>query len=174
MLVLRGVARETPFPVPRVLPLVAVALVLNLMIGAVLVLAERRADPDALVAEVEIVLPYADGSNGSSGEYLVRVQRLLKGDLDSELLQVRFGRNLRPEGIGLGTWERRPFRAGERLFVILERAADRGYRVRNLWLHGPGSNFSSHEWPPRATAPPPTFNGRWVSRGSTSRSESSV
>lgn len=119
-----------------VLCLVVPAVLLN---GLTLLLAWRSSPVcDELLAEVE-VLHELDGPS-TEHRYLVRVQRLVKGESRMPVLRVRLPADVLPEGLGATALRPGGGRfptAGERIFVVLRRGQECLYSVEHFWLGAP-------------------------------------
>lgn len=106
---------------------------------------------DELLAEVEVLSEWRETCEHER-ICLVRVERLVKGESESPVLQVRFPHGVLPEGIGLpgrrhlGDHVPVP---GERLFVVLRRDRKCSYSVEHYWL---GTPLRAHRAAPSGTA----------------------
>lgn len=67
-------------------------------------------------------------------EYQVRVDRLLKGNVDDEVIAVRVPGGVRPDGLALKIWGAPEFETGERVLLFLGRRHDGSYGVLHLML----------------------------------------
>jgi hypothetical protein len=86
---------------------------------------------DATVAAVEPA-PIVDGP--PSTDYLVEVNRVLKGDLSGSTVVVRVPGGVNPLGIGLRIWGAPRFAEGESAILFLRPAKDGTYRILHLML----------------------------------------
>jgi len=69
-----------------------------------------------------------------STDYLVEVERVLKGDLPGSTVVVRVPGGVGPDGVGLKIWGAPEFAEGERAMLFLIPAEDGTYRVLHLML----------------------------------------
>lgn len=94
------------------------------------------ADQAAAVIDVRIVgvdsSPVVDGP--PSTDYLVEVNRVVKGDIPGSTLVVRVPGGINPEGIGLKIWGAPQFAEGENALLFLAPAKDGTYRILHLML----------------------------------------
>ncbi len=94
------------------------------------------ADQAAAVVDARIVgvdsSPVLDGS--PSTDYLVEVNRVVKGDIPGSTLVVRVPGGINPEGIGLKIWGAPRFTEGENALLFLVPAKDGTYRIIHLML----------------------------------------
>jgi len=101
-----------------------------------------------------------------STDYLINVERVLKGEPVASTIQVRVPGGLRPDGIGLWVPGSPRFREGERVLLFLNPAADGSYQVSRLgafhrveaggrayWLRDLGT--AREPFPPREDHPAP-------------------
>ncbi len=97
-------------------------------------------DPDLvdrtpLVVEARVLSSDEAPAGGTpSTDYLIEVERVLKGDLPGSNLVVRVPGGIGPDGIGLKIWGAPSFRAGERAVLFLRPTADGTFRVAQLML----------------------------------------
>jgi len=116
--------------------LVLPAVLLN---GLTLLLAWQETPMcDELLAEVEVL--HELDSPANEHWYLVRVQRLVKGENRAPVLRVRLPGDVLPEGLGAAALRHvnGPFpTAGERIFVVLRRGQECLYSVEHFWLGAP-------------------------------------
>jgi hypothetical protein len=97
---------------------------------------QALADQAAAVVDVEIVgvesAPVVDGPPAT--DYLVEVNRVLKGDLPGSTIVVRVPGGVNPAGLGLKIWGAPRFGDGERAMLFLRPAKDGTYRIVQLML----------------------------------------
>jgi hypothetical protein len=67
-------------------------------------------------------------------DYLIEVQRVLKGDVPGSALVVRVPGGVDPQGLGLKIWGAPQFAEGERALLFLRPAQDGTYRILQLML----------------------------------------
>lgn len=93
------------------------------------------ADQAAAVAEVQVAsVEPAPVDGRPATDYLVEVQRLLKGDLPGSTIVVRVPGGVRPDGIGLKIFGAPEFYEGETAILFLRPAEDGTYRILHLML----------------------------------------
>jgi hypothetical protein len=97
---------------------------------------QALADQSTAVADVKVVgvdlAPIADGP--PSTDYLVEINRVLKGDFPGGTIVVRVPGGINPQGVGLRIWGAPRFAEGEDAVLFLRPAADGTYRVVHLML----------------------------------------
>ena len=97
---------------------------------------QALADQAAAVVDVEVVgvepAPTVDGPPAT--DYLVEVNRVLKGDLPGSTIVVRVPGGLNPHGLGLKIWGAPRFADGERALLFLRPAPDGTYHILHLML----------------------------------------
>jgi hypothetical protein len=97
---------------------------------------QALADQAAAVVDVEVVgvepAPVVDGPPAT--DYLVEVNRVLKGDLPGSTVVVRVPGGVNPQGLGLKIWGAPRFADGERAILFLRPAKDGTYRIVHLML----------------------------------------
>ena len=86
---------------------------------------------DAKVVGVEPA-PVVDGP--PSTDYLVEIDRVLKGDLSGSTVVVRVPGGVNPLGLGLKIWGAPQFAEGENAILFLRPAQDGTYRILHLML----------------------------------------
>ena len=69
-----------------------------------------------------------------STDYLIEIDRVLKGDLPGSTIVVRVPGGVGPDGIGLKVWGAPEFREGERALLFLSPEKDGTYRTLHLML----------------------------------------
>jgi Matrixin/Fibronectin type III domain len=69
-----------------------------------------------------------------STDYLVEIERVLKGDLPGSTVVVRIPGGVGPDGIGLKVWGAPEFRESDRTLLFLSPQEDGTYRVLHLML----------------------------------------
>lgn len=93
------------------------------------------AEQAAAVVEARVVgVEPAPVQGRPSTDYLVEVERVLKGDLPGSTVVVRVPGGVGPDGIGLKVWGAPEFAEGERALLFLNPAEDGTYRVLHLML----------------------------------------
>ena len=94
------------------------------------------ADQAAAVLDVKVLgvdsAPVVDGP--PSTDYLVEVNRVLKGDISGSTLVVRVPGGVNPEGLGLKVWGAPQFAPGENALLFLAPAKDGTYHILHLML----------------------------------------
>jgi hypothetical protein len=94
------------------------------------------ADQAAAIADVTVVgvesAPLVDGPPAT--DYLVEVNRVLKGDLAGSTIVVRVPGGINPLGVGLKIWGAPQFAEGENALLFLRPAQDGTYRILHLML----------------------------------------
>ena len=94
------------------------------------------ADQASAVADVKVVgvesSPLVDGPPAT--DYLVEVNRVLKGDLAGSTIVVRVPGGINPLGVGLKIWGAPVFAEGENALLFLRPAQDGTYRIIHLML----------------------------------------
>jgi hypothetical protein len=92
-------------------------------------------DQAAAVVEVEVVSASSAPLVGQPAtDYLVEVQRVLKGEVPGSALVVRVPGGVDPRGLGLQIWGAPQFAEGERALLFLRPAQDGTYRILQLML----------------------------------------
>lgn len=86
---------------------------------------------DVKIAGVEAA-PTVDGPPAT--DYLVEVNRVLKGDLSGSTVVVRVPGGVNPLGLGLRIWGAPQFSEGENAILFLRPAQDGTYRILHLML----------------------------------------
>ena len=93
------------------------------------------ADQAAVVADVRIVdVSGAPIVREPATDYLVEVNRVLKGDPAGSTIVVRVPGGVDPEGLGLKIWGAPQFATGEEALLFLRPAQDGTYRILHLML----------------------------------------
>jgi len=94
------------------------------------------ADQAKVVIDVKVVgvdsAPVVDGP--PSTDYLVEVNRVIKGDLSGSTLVVRVPGGINPKGLGLKIWGAPQFTEGENALLFLNPAKDGTYHIIHLML----------------------------------------
>jgi matrixin/fibronectin type III domain protein len=94
------------------------------------------ADQAAAVVDARVVgvdfSPIVDGP--PSTDYLVEVNRVLKGDVPGSTLVVRVPGGINPQGLGLKIWGAPQFTEGENALLFLAPAKDGTYHILHLML----------------------------------------
>jgi len=97
---------------------------------------QALADQASAVVDVKVIAvesaPIVDGPPAT--DYLVEVNRVLKGDLSGSTVVVRVPGGINPLGLGLKIWGAPSFVAGENALLFLRPATDGTYRVVHLML----------------------------------------
>lgn len=97
---------------------------------------QALADQAAAVVDAEVVgvepAPIVDGPPAT--DYLVEVNRVLKGDLPGSTVVVRVPGGVNPAGLGLKIWGAPRFADGERAILFLRPAQDGTYHILHLML----------------------------------------
>lgn len=92
-------------------------------------------DQSAAVAAVRVAaVEPAPVAGRPATDYLVEVERLVKGDLPGSTIVVRVPGGVRPDGIGLKIFGAPEFQEGETALLFLRPAADGTYRILHLML----------------------------------------
>ncbi|HEX4960089.1 MAG TPA: matrixin family metalloprotease [Thermoanaerobaculia bacterium] len=124
---------------PLVLSLFVLSLVVSLPVGATTYMMmpdSALADQARAVVDVRVVgvdsAPVVDGP--PSTDYLVEVNRVLKGDLPGSTLVVRVPGGINPQGLGLRIWGAPQFAPGEDAILFVNPAKDGTYRILHLML----------------------------------------
>jgi hypothetical protein len=125
---------------PFVLTLLALPLVLSPRPAAattyMMMSDQSLADQAAAVVDVKVVgaesAPIVDGPPAT--DYLVEVNRVLKGNLTGSTIVVRVPGGINPTGLGLKIWGAPQFGDGERAMLFLRPAKDGTYRILHLML----------------------------------------
>jgi hypothetical protein len=94
------------------------------------------ADQAKVVVDVKVVgvdsAPVVDGP--PSTDYLIEVNRVIKGDLSGSTLVVRVPGGINPKGLGLKIWGAPQFTEGENALLFLNPAKDGTYHILHLML----------------------------------------
>ena len=97
---------------------------------------EALVDQASSVVDVKVVsvdsAPIVDGPPAT--DYLVEVQRVLKGDVGGSTVVVRVPGGINPLGLGLKIWGAPQFAEGEDALLFLRPASDGTYRILQLML----------------------------------------
>jgi hypothetical protein len=121
-----------------VLPLLALPLLLRQPAAATtykMMPDSALADQAAVVAEVKIVDVSGAPLDGQPAtDYLVEVDRVVKGNLPGSTVVVRVPGGVDPQGLGLKIWGAPQFAAGEQALLFLRPAKDGTYRILHLML----------------------------------------
>ena len=92
-------------------------------------------DQAAAVAEVRVAATEPALINGRPAtDYLVEIERLVKGDLPGSTIVVRVPGGIRPDGVGLKVFGAPEFYEGETALLFLRPADDGTYRILHLML----------------------------------------
>ncbi len=91
---------------------------------------QARAIVHARVAEAE---PSTLGDRPAT-DYIVEVERVLKGDIPGSTIVVRVPGGIRPDGVGLKIWGAPQMAAGESALLFLAPADDGTFRILHLML----------------------------------------
>lgn len=92
-------------------------------------------DQSAAVAEVRVAAIQPGEIDGRPAtDYLVEVERLVKGDLPGSTVVVRVPGGVRPDGVGLKVFGAPEFYEGESAMLFLRPANDGTYRILHLML----------------------------------------
>ncbi|HVG07337.1 MAG TPA: fibronectin type III domain-containing protein [Thermoanaerobaculia bacterium] len=92
-------------------------------------------DQSAAVAEVRVTAAQPAPVEGRPAtDYLVEVERLVKGDLPGSTIVVRVPGGVRPDGVGLKVFGAPEFYEGETAMLFLRPAEDGTYRILHLML----------------------------------------
>ena len=120
------------------LPLLALPLLLSRSAAATtyMMMPDRAlADQSAAVVDVRIVGADPAPIDGPPAtDYLVEVQRVLKGDLSGSTVVVRVPGGISPSGIGLKIWGAPRFAEKEEAILFLNPSEDGTYRIVHLML----------------------------------------
>jgi matrixin len=96
---------------------------------------EVLADDAPIVAEAHVVaVDYSPASGTPSTDYLVEIERMLKGYTSGSTIVVRVEGGVRPDGLGLRIYGAPQFREGERALLFLKEHADGTYGVYQMML----------------------------------------
>src|SRR4051794_4698722 len=127
---------------PRRLVQSSFALSLFLLAGSAWATTYKMMPDSALVDQAKAVVdvkvigvdsaPVVDGA--PSTDYLVEVNRVVKGDLSGSTLVVRVPGGINPEGLGLKIWGAPQFTPGENALLFVAPAKDGTYRILHLML----------------------------------------
>ena len=93
---------------------------------------QARAIADVRVTQVES--PAADAKGNPVTDYVVQVERVLKGQLPGSTVVVRVPGGIAPNGIGVKIWGAPAFAPGERALLFLNPAGDGTFRILHLML----------------------------------------
>lgn len=92
-------------------------------------------DQSAAVADVKVVdVSGAPIEGQPATDYLVEVNRMVKGSLPGSTVVVRVPGGVDPQGLGLKIWGAPQFATGERALLFLRPAQDGTYRILHLML----------------------------------------
>lgn len=92
-------------------------------------------DQSAAVAEVRVTaIEPAPVEGRPATDYLVEVERLVKGHLPGSTIVVRVPGGVRPDGVGLKVFGAPEFQEGETALLFLRPAGDGTYRILHLML----------------------------------------
>lgn len=130
---------KTSFSPRRALALVALALLAAAAPASatsyVRMSDEALADSASIVAEVRVVAVESSPARGTpSTDYLVQIERMLKGDTGGSTVVVRVDGGVRPDGIGLRIFGAPRFKEGSRAVLFLEERKDGTYGIYNMML----------------------------------------
>ncbi len=89
--------------------------------------------PVAVAASV-LSVDAAPVAGSPATDYLIEVERVLKGDVPGSHLVVRVPGGMGPSGVGLKVWGAPAFLAGERVVLFLRPGDDGAFRVSQLML----------------------------------------
>jgi Matrixin/Fibronectin type III domain len=126
---------------PLVLPLLALSSLALLAVPAgattyKMMTDSALADQARVVVDVKVVgvdsAPVVDGP--PSTDYLVEVNRVIKGDLSGSTLVVRVPGGINPKGLGLKIWGAPQFTEGEGALLFLNPAKDGTYHILQMML----------------------------------------
>lgn len=96
---------------------------------------QNLVDQSAAVAEVRVAaIEPAPVAGRPATDYLVEVERLVKGHLPGSTIVVRVPGGVRPDGIGLKVFGAPEFYEGETALLFLRPAQDGTYRILHLML----------------------------------------
>lgn len=125
---------------PLVLPILALSLCF--LAGSARATTYKMMPDSALVDQSKVVVdakvvgvdsaPVVDGA--PSTDYLVEVNRVIKGDLSGSTLVVRVPGGINPQGLGLKIWGAPQFTEGESTLLFLNPAKDGTYHILHLML----------------------------------------
>jgi len=125
---------------PPVLPLLALSL--SLVAGSAWATTYKMMPDSALVDQAKAVVdakvigvdsaPVLDGPPAT--DYLVEINRVIKGDLSGSTLVVRVPGGINPQGLGLKIWGAPQFTEGESALLFLNPAKDGTYHIIQLML----------------------------------------
>jgi hypothetical protein len=97
---------------------------------------QALADQSAAVVDVKVIgvdsAPLVDGPPAT--DYLVEVNRVVKGDLSGSTIVVRVPGGVNPLGVGLKIWGAPRFEEGENALLFVRPAQDGTYRILHLML----------------------------------------
>ena len=92
------------------------------------------ADRSPLIAEVRVLAVEAAPGDRIATDYLVEVERLIKGALPAATLVVRVPGGVRPDGLGRHIWGAPKFREGDQALLFLEPRSDGTFALHQLLL----------------------------------------
>lgn len=96
---------------------------------------EVLADQASVIAEVKVVSVESSPAGGMpSTDYLVDIDRLIKGYTSGSSILVRLPGGGRPDGMGLKIWGAPSFREGSRALLFLQERPDGTYGVVHLGI----------------------------------------
>lgn len=97
---------------------------------------QALADQAAMIVDVEVsaVEPAPEADGRPATDYLVEIQRVIKGSPAGSSIVVRVPGGIRSDGRGLKLWGAPMFEQGERALLFLRPADDGTYRVLHLML----------------------------------------
>ena len=129
----------TPFRLPRLLASAALLLIAASGPAAatsfVMVADGHLADQAAVIAEIHVVaVEPAPGGGAPATDYLVEVERLIKGYTAGSTVLVRVPGGVRADGIGLQIRGAPRFDEGDRALLFLKERPDGAYGVLHLIL----------------------------------------
>jgi len=101
----------------------------------VMVADEDLVDQSPVVVEARVLTKEPAPAPGTpSTDYLIEVERVIKGDVPGSNLVVRVPGGERPDGIGLKIWGAPSFTPGERVLLFIAPHQDGTFGVRHLML----------------------------------------
>ncbi|HEX3555423.1 MAG TPA: matrixin family metalloprotease [Thermoanaerobaculia bacterium] len=123
---------------PLALPLLALVLAAGPLRATTFMMMPDSALADQAKAVLDVKVlgvdsaPVVDGP--PSTDYLVEVNRVLKGDIAGSTLVVRVPGGVNPEGLGLKIWGAPQFTPGENALLFVAPAKDGTYHILHLML----------------------------------------